>query len=495
VIYKRYTTVLLMLLSTGFACRPLQASQPPNVIVILCDDLGYGDVAGFGFEDSVTCTPHIDRLAQQGVRLTRFLVPMPYCAPSRASLLTGRYPYRTGIVHNPTPDQGINDYGLAPKETTLAEVLQAGGYRTACVGKWHLGHKPRFLPTRQGFDYYLGILYSNDMRPVQLIENERVVAYPVIQAHLTRRYTQASIDFMRRSVAASKPFFLYLAHAMPHKPLAASEDFYTPDTPGNLYEDVIRELDWSVGEIQKALHTLGIDKNTLLIFTSDNGATYGGDNGGLRGKKATSWDGGLRVPFIARWPGHIPAGIVNPSLASSLDLFPTILNLAGLSLPTDRIIDGKDLWSVLSDSEATSPHSFVVSMRHDRLMTIHAGPWKLHVRAQRAYRPPRDLSAWNDARGPDGVTLIAPFEQYTPASYPGLTSGAESKAGALFHVANDPGEQVDVGAQHPQVVQRLQSHAESVMAEIPTLKPPKAIGKVQRITGGRLDFWNDPQAP
>jgi arylsulfatase A-like enzyme len=182
-------------------------------------------------------------------------------------------------------------------------------------------------------------------------------------------------------------------------------------------------------------------------------------------------------------------------LASSLDLFPTILNLAGLPLPADRIIDGKDLRPLLRDPEAPSPHSFVVSMHHDRLMTIHSGPWKLHVRAQRAYRPPRDLSTWKDARGPDGVTLIAPFEQYTPASYPGLTSGAESKAGALFHVANDPGEQVDVGAQHAEVVQRLRSYAETVMAEMPTLKPPKATGKVQRITGGRLDFWNDPKVP
>jgi len=195
------------------------------------------------------------------------------------------------------------------------------------------------------------------------------------------------------------------------------------------------------------------------------------------------------------FPGPTPAGIVNRSLASSLDLLPTILNLAGLPLPADRIIDGKDLWPLLSASEATSPHSFVVSMHHDRFMTIHSGPWKLHVQAQRAYRPPRYLSIWKDARGPDGVTLIAPLEQYTPASYPGLTSGTESKPGVLFHVTNDPGEQVDVGARHPEVVQKLRSYAESVMAEIPTLKPPAVTGKVQRITGGRLDFWNDPKAP
>lgn len=481
-----------VLLLLGLFCGYMHAAQQPNVILILCDDLGYGDVGGFGFEDSVTYTPHIDRLAEQGVRLTRFLVPTPYCAPSRATLLTGRYPYRTGIVYNPTPDQGINEYGLAPAEITMAEVLGAGGYRTACVGKWHLGHKPRFLPTRQGFDYYLGILYSNDMRPVQLVENEKVIEYPVVQAHLTRRYTEASIDFMRQAVAARQPFFLYLAHAMPHKPLAASEDFYTPDTPDDLYADVIRELDWSVGEVQKALHELAIDEDTLLIFTSDNGATYGGNNGGLRGKKATSWDGGLRVPFIARWPGRFPAGIVNPNLAASVDLFPTLLRVAGLSLPENQIIDGKDLWALLISEVAPSKHEFVVTLHNDRLMTIHAGPWKLHVVAQKPYRAPRDLSPWKDRRGPDGVTIIAPFEQATPASYPGLTTGAETKSGTLFNVVKDPGEQTDVSAHYPEVVSRLQAYAETINAEMPTLERPKSTHPFRHIKGGRLDFWNQP---
>jgi len=470
----------------------LALGKQPNVIVILCDDLGYGDVGGFGFEDSVTYTPNIDRLAEQGVRLTRFLVPTPYCAPSRGSLLTGRYPHRTGVVYNPTPDQGINDYGLGPEETTLAEVLGAGGYRTACVGKWHLGHKPRFLPTNQGFDYYLGILYSNDMRPVQLVENEEVVEYPVVQAQLTRRYTEASIDFMRKAVAARQPFFLYLAHAMPHKPLAASEDFYTPETPDDLYEDVIRELDWSVGQIQKTLKRLAIDRDTLLIFTSDNGATYGGDNGGLRGKKATSWDGGLRVPFIARWPGHIPAGIVNPNLSASVDLFPTILNVAGLSLPSGRVIDGKNLWPLLTSEQAPCAHEFVITMHNERLMTIHSGPWKLHIQAQKQYRAPQNLSQWKDRRGPDGVTLIAPFEQATPASYPGLTAGAETKSGTLFNVVKDPGEQTDVSAQYPEVVKRLKGYAEKTMTEIPMLERPKPTHPFRHVRGGRLDFWNNP---
>lgn len=371
-------------------------------------------------------------------------------------------------------------------------MLGAGGYRSACVGKWHLGHKPRFLPTRQGFDYYLGILYSNDMRPVQLVENEEVVEYPVVQARLTRRYTEASIDFMCKAVTAGQPFFLYLAHAMPHKPLAASEDFYTPETPDNLYEDVIRELDWSVGQIQKTLKRLAIDGDTLLIFTSDNGATYGGDNGGLRGKKATSWDGGLRVPFIARWPEHIPAGIVNPNLAASVDLFPTILNVAGLSLPSDRVIDGKELWPLLTSKQAPCAHEFVITMHNERLMTVHSGPWKLHIQAQKQYRTPEDLSQWKDRRGPDGVTLIAPFEQATPASYPGLTTGAETKSGTLFNVVKDPGEQTDVSAQYPEVVERLKGYAETTMAEIPILERPKPTHPFRHVKGGRLDFWNNP---
>ncbi|MFC1760670.1 sulfatase [Planctomycetota bacterium] len=465
----------------------------PNIILILCDDLGYGDVAGFGFEDSVTHTPHIDRLGTEGVKLTRFLAPMPYCAPSRASLLTGRYPYRTGIVYNPTPDRGIDDYGLAPSELTIAEVLKEKGYRTRCVGKWHLGHKPHLLPLRQGFDHYLGVLYSNDMCPVQLVENEEVVAYPVIQAQLTQRYTRASVEFIRASAAASQPFFLYLAHAMPHKPLAASEDFYTPETPDDLYEDVIRELDWSVGEIMKTLRELGIDRNTLVIFTSDNGATYGGDNGGLRGRKHASWDGGLRVPCIVRWPGQLPAGTTNPSLASIVDLFPTLLDVTGTALPEDRVVDGKNLWPLLLSEAAPSAHPFVITMRGDRLMTVHSGPWKLHVHAQSKYRPPQNLEAWKDPRAPDGVTIVAPFEQYTPASYPGLTSGADPKEWQLFNMVDDPGEQTDVSTQHPEVVQRLRGYAKTTMAEMPKYQRPLSTPEYKRNRGGRLNFWESPK--
>ena len=276
------------------------AQQPrPNVIVILADDLGYGDLACYG--SRVNRTPNLDRMAQEGVRFTDFYTPMPFCAPTRAALLTGRYPFRSGMTNNPAPDAGINDVGIPASEVLLPEVLKQSGYATMCIGKWHLGHTGQFLPVVNGFDEYYGILYSNDMRPVQIVHNDRVAAYPVVQAHLTRDYTNAATKFIEQN--RGRPFFLYLAHAMPHKPLAASEEFYTPDTPDDLYADVINELDWSVGRVLAKVRDLGLDENTLVVFTSDNGPWYGGSTGGLRGMKASTFDGGVRVPLIAQVAG------------------------------------------------------------------------------------------------------------------------------------------------------------------------------------------------
>ncbi len=460
--------------------------KKPNFVLIFADDLGYGDIRGFGLKESPVETPNLDRMAAEGAKLTSFYVPTPYCAPSRATILTGRYPFRNGVVHNPTPDMGINQVGLPNSEITIAEALKEAGYASICIGKWHLGHTMKFLPRRQGFDEYYGILYSNDMRPVQLVENEKVVEFPVVQATLTKRYTDRALDFIERSAKAERPFFLYLPHAMPHKPLAASEDFYTPETPGDLYADVIRELDFSVGRVFDKLKQLGLDDDTLVIFTSDNGPWYGGSTGGLRGMKARTWEGGLRVPMIARWPGKIPAGVVNNSPAGTIDILPTILKAAGVGIPSDRVIDGRNIWPLLTDAGAESPHEALFAMHGTNLMTVRSGKWRLHVRPP-APAPNRG-DDWVDPRGPDGVTILAPYEQARPSQYPGVIGGDGPKNMILFDIEADPAEQHDLSKQHPDVVEHLKAIYDKTFAQVPKFEPPKRFKNLRRIKGGDLNY-------
>ena len=460
--------------------------KKPNFILIFADDLGYGDIGGFGLKETPVETPNLERMAAEGAKLTRFYVPTPYCAPSRATILTGRYPFRNGVVHNPTPDMGINQVGLPNSEITIAEALKEAGYASICIGKWHLGHTMKFLPRRQGFDEYYGILYSNDMRPVQLVENEKVVEFPVVQATLTKRYTDRALDFIERSAKAERPFFLYLPHAMPHKPLAVSEDFYTPETPGDLYADVIRELDFSVGRFFDKLKQLGLDNDTMVIFTSDNGPWYGGSTGGLRGMKARTWEGGLRVPMIARWPGKIPAGVVNNSPAGTIDILPTILKAAGVGIPSDRVIDGRNIWPLLTDAGAESPHEALFAMHGTNLMTVRSGKWRLHVRPP-APAPNRGDN-WVDPRGPDGVTILAPYEQARPSDYPGVIGGDGPKNMMLFDIEVDPAEQHDLSKQHPDVVEHLKAIYDKTFAQVPKFKPPKRFKNLRRIKGGDLNY-------
>ena len=429
-----------------------------NVIIIYADDLGWGDLGCYGHPEFKT--PNLDRLAAEGARLTQFSSSCPYCAPARASLQTGRYQVRSGVTRNPCPDAGVNDVGMPASEVTLGEAFKAAGYATICIGKWHLGHKPEFHPLEHGYDEYLGILYSNDMHPVELWDDDKVVEYPVIQATLTKRYTERAISFIERN--KSRPFFVYLPHAMPHKPLAASEDFYKKTETG-LYGDVITELDWGVGKIIDKLNELGLDGKTLVLFTSDNGPWYGGSTGGLRGMKGRTWEGGTRVPLIAWWPGRVPAGHVSDQPAIIMDLYTTSLRAAGIEPPTDRVLDGKNIMPLLT-SAAKTPHDVLFSFKGDRMHTVRSGKWKLHLLAPqnpkaKVWKPDEK---WVDPRGPDGVRLVAPYEQAHPSEYPGVQTGdvVTGKKPALFDLAADPSEQQDVAAQHPEIVKRLKGYAE-----------------------------------
>lgn len=428
--------------------KPQELSSPPNVVIILADDLGYGDLSCFGQDEYAT--PNIDELAGLSVVCTDFYVPTPYCAPSRATLLTGRFPLRHGLIQNPTPDAGINDIGIKPEEVTLGERFRENGYQTMCIGKWHLGHKEAYFPVNHGFEKYYGILYSNDMRPVQIIENRDTVTYPVDQSLLTRTYTEKALNFITTEREA--PFFLYLSHAMPHKPLAASKQFYTPETPDDLYADVMRELDWSVGEIMRKLRDLALLENTVVIFMSDNGPWYGGSTGGLKGMKATTWEGGIRVPFVIHYPKLLgkPRNIDTPCW--SADIYPTLLSLAGIEKNAERELDGENITDILNGSSRA--HSPIFSMHGDKIMSVRKGDWKLFVKRPPAFRPV-DLSKWSDPRAPDGITIIAPYEQATPARYPGLKATASPGEIQLYNLREDPQESNDLSKDRLQVVTEL----------------------------------------
>ncbi len=469
---KLLACVLAVAAAYGFTTlsQAADAADRPNVVILFADDLGYGDLGCQGHPEFKT--PALDRMAAEGVRLTDFYVPVPYCAPSRGTIMTGRYPWRHGVIRNPCPDAGINDVGIPASEITLGEALQTAGYATCCIGKWHLGHQPQFYPCRNGFDEYLGILYSNDMRPVELIDGDKVVEYPVVQATLTKRYTERAIRFIEKN--EGRPFFLYLPHAMPHKPLAASEEFYKKSGAG-LYGDAIAELDWSVGQILGKLDELGLDEKTLVIFTSDNGPWFGGSSGGLRGMKGQTWEGGIRVPMIARWPGKIPPGRVSHEPAGTIDLLPTVLKLAGADVPDDRVIDGRDILPLLT-SDAASPHEALFAMSGPNLLTVRSGRWKLHVKPPPKW-PKHLKSDWVDPRGPDGVTILAPYEQATPDDHPDVLTGDPAEPMMLIDLESDPPEQHNVAKEHPEVVERLKGLFDQMAAQVPP--PPQRKKKAQ----------------
>jgi uncharacterized sulfatase len=364
------------------------ASDPktlPNIIIILADDLGYGDL-----QSPILNTPNLDRMAAEGVTLTSFYASAALCSPSRAGLLTGRYPVRTHITNPVYPAghpmdllmDGLGRYaysvrGIPQDEILLPEALSRRGYRTGMVGKWHLGDRPGHLPHDRGFDSFYGALYSNDMDPYAIYRDSEIsVEAPVDQNLLTRDFTREAQAFIRRQ--QDQPFFLYLAHPMPHEPMHASEDFRGRSAAG-IYGDAVEELDWSVGQILVTLSELGLAEKTLVIFTSDNGPWWQGNPGLTRGRKMLTFEGGMRVPFVARWPGVIPAGTSSGEMSMNFDLFATCLRLAGAPLPPDRIIDGRDIMPLLAGQSA-SPHETLLFYDTRKLIALRHRQWKYHRR-------------------------------------------------------------------------------------------------------------------
>ncbi|MGN6136064.1 MAG: sulfatase family protein [Aureliella sp.] len=456
---RRILLTASLCVASGTLCdasRAADASKPaidkPNVVLLFADDLGYADLHCFGGQTMVT--PNLDAMAREGRRMTSFYVAQGVCSASRCGLLTGCYNVRVGILGALGPGAKVC---LNPEEQTIAEILKPRGYHTAIFGKWHLGDRGVGLPTNHGFDEYFGLPYSNDMwpyhptarnfPPLPLIENEKVINANVTaedQRYLTRWNTEHAIDFMQRH--QKEPFFLYVPYNMPHVPIFASEKF-EGSTGKGLYHDVIAEIDWSVGEIRKFLRDSGLDERTLVIFTSDNGPwlSYGnhaGSAGPLREGKGTAWEGGVREPTIACWPGQIPAGTESNQLASTIDILPTLAHLAGAKLP-ERKIDGLNIWPLLSgDEKQTSPHEVFTYYWGRELHAIRSGPWKLHFPHQ--YR-----------------SLVEPGKDGQPGPYKTLKCGLE-----LYNVEEDVGEKTDVADQHPDVVERLKKLADQARSDL-----------------------------
>ena len=436
--------LLLALLSV----QALHADEPPrpNVVIIFCDDLGYGDLACFGHP--TIATPNLDRMAGEGQKWTNFYVAAPVCTPSRSAILTGRLPIRTGMCSDTRrvlfPDSAG---GLPPEEITIADALKSAGYATACVGKWHLGHLPQYLPTEQGFDSYLGIPYSNDMdrladspkgraafldpKPeyfnVPLLRDKKEIERPANQYTITRRYTEEAVRFI--TAERDSPYFLYLAHNMPHVPLFASDKFSQASLRG-LFGDVIEEIDWSVGQVLEAVRNSGKAENTLVVFTSDNGPwlifdEQGGSAGLLRGGKGSTWEGGMREPTIFWWPGKIQPGVVR-QIGSTLDMLPTCAALAGAKLPGDLVLDGYDISPALFGT-GPSPREEMFYYRGEQLYAVRKGPFKMHFTTQAGYG--------------DKPHVHAPP--------------------ALYNLAHDPSEKYDIAKKHPEVIVELTKVAEA----------------------------------
>jgi arylsulfatase A len=434
------TVIALTLLGLAGA-RGSAQQRRPNIIFIYADDMGYGDLGCYGAK--AIKTPNIDRMAAEGLRLTSFYSVSPLCTPSRAALITGRYAARMGIDQMQLRNVlfPADKTGLPQSETTVARALKDRGYATACIGKWHLGRVSPHRPIDHGFDYYFGIPYSNDMNPTPIMRNGDVIEEPAKQDTLTRRYTEEAIGFIER--AKGRPFFLYLAHTMPHIPLYASERF-RGKSAGGLYGDVIEELDWSVGELLKELKRRGLDRDTVVFFASDNGPWYQGSAGPLRGRKGGTFDGGVRVPGIVRWPGNIRPGKVSDEPVATVDFFATAMALTGekeiATAASKQPLDGKNILPFLLGQMTKSPESLYLFFDGPYLQTARAGRWKIHV------------ARWNIPR-------------YTAAS--GQQKNLRLANPELYDINVDPGESYDVATGQAIVISELKARIISALRTFP----------------------------
>ncbi len=432
----------------------------PNIVIINADDLGYGDLGCYG--GGSIRTPNIDRLANEGVRFTDFYSCNALCSPSRAGLLTGRYPQRSGVTWPIWPKDesfkrsavqklghtigklGVTDMGspstlegIQAEEITLSEALKSADYKTGMVGKWHLGDlskQPEYNPLEHGFDFFFRVPHSNDMFPCPLYNNREEIEADIglDQARLTGLYTEKAVEFIENS--KDTPFFFYFAHTFPHQPLYASERFKGKSL-GGIYGDTVEEVDWSVGEVLDCLKRNGLDRKTLVIFTSDNGPWFEGSPGELRGRKGQSYEGGFRVPMIARFPGHIPPGSICEEPAMNIDIFPTCLELAGFNPPVDRVIDGVDMNGLLTGRSKSSPHEALFFYHQDELEGVRMGRWK-YFRNIHHYVYPVPMDKETKPMGRMG-------------------RGRLGKWPLMYDMENDPGENYNVIDTYPEIGRKL----------------------------------------